>query len=140
MNLMFELTSATWWRAASARALRTAISVLIPLIASTTILGVDWALVGSAFALAIIGSYVTSLAGLKELTTEGVSRLRAIVVRVVKQFAQTLVGFIGASALLHEVDWSNALLIAATSAVVTLLQGVLTALPEEEVVLTNDTQ
>lgn len=139
MNIMFELTSASWWRAASARALRTAISALIPLIASTTLLGVDWALAGSAFALAIIGSYVTSLAGLKELTVEGVSRFRAVVVRVVKQFAQTLVGFIGASALLHEVDWKNALLIAATSAVVTLLQGVLTALPEEEVVLTIET-
>lgn len=138
MNPLYELTSASWWRAASVRALRTAVAVLIPLVASTTLLGVDWALAGSAFALAIIGSYVTSLAGLKELTTEGVSKLYALIIRIVKQFAQTLVGFIGASALLQEVDWGSALLISATSAVVTFLQGVLTSLPEEEAVLTSE--
>lgn len=138
MNPLYELTSASWWRAASVRALRTAVAVLIPLVASTTLLGVDWALAGSAFALAIIGSYVTSLAGLKELTTEGVSKLYALIIRIVKQFAQTLVGFIGASALLQEVDWGSALLISATSAVVTFLQGVLTTLPEEEAVLTSE--
>lgn len=133
MNIIYEIKSAAWWKAASWRALRTGISVLIPMLAATTIVELDWALAGSTIGLAVIASYLTSLAGLKEVVGETVPKWVALSVRAVKQFAQTAVGFIGASLLITEVDWKSLLALSGSAAVMTVLQGIFTILPETEV-------
>lgn len=137
MSVVYEIKSAAWWKAASWRALRTGISVLIPMLAATTLIELDWALAGSTIGLSIVASYLTSLAGLKELTAQTVPKWLAIAVRAIKQFAQTAVGFIGASLLITEVDWKSLALLSAGAAVTTVLQGVITVLPETEPVITD---
>lgn len=132
MSVVYEIRSASWWKAASWRALRTAVAVLIPLLAATTIFELDLVLAASTVGLSVVASYLTSLAGLKEVVGDTVPKWVAIGVRAIKQFAQTAVGFIGASLLVTEVDWLTLLSLSASAAVMTILQGVATALPEAD--------
>lgn len=133
-TVIYEITSASWWRAAGARALRTAVSVLLPffMAGATTILELDWLLVGSTVGLAVILSIGTSLAGLKEVTGDGVPKHIALGIRSLKTFAQTFISFIGAAALLQEVDWNAGFLLAVSATIVTILQGILLEVPEAE--------
>lgn len=132
-TLAYEITSATWWRAAGNRALRTAVSVLLPFLMAGSILEVDWLLAGSTVALSVVLSFVTSLAGLKEVSGDGVPKHVALGVRSLKTFAQTFVSFIGSSVLITEVDWQNGFVLAVSATVVTILQSTLLELPESEV-------
>lgn len=131
-SVIYEITSASWWKAAGARALRTAVSVAIPFFMAGELLNIDWILVASTVGLAVILSVVTSLAGLKEVTGETVPRHIALGIRAIKQFAQTLVSYIGAAVLVTDVDWKAGLFLALSSTIVTILQSLVLALPEAE--------
>jgi len=131
-RIVYELTSPSWWKAAGSRALRTAVAVLIPFLAASTLTEIDWRLVLSTVGLSVIASGLTSLVGLKELTGEGVPKLVAIGIRAIKTFAQTFLSYIGAAVLLSEVDWSANLLFALSATVVTIAQGFLVGVPEQE--------
>ena len=131
-NVMYEITSASWWRAAGARALRTAVTVLLPFFLAGSVLEVNWLLAGSTVGLAVILSIVTSLAGLKEVTGDGVPKHIALGIRSLKTFAQTFASFIGASILITDVDWQNGFVLAVSATVVTILQSALLELPEAE--------
>ena len=66
---MPNLTNKKWWTAATVRALKTAAQTAIASIGSVAILSaVDWRVVASATVLATILSYLTSIAGLPEVS------------------------------------------------------------------------
>jgi len=61
-----------WTKAATVRAIKTAAQTAIGAIGATTVFGeVDWRIVGGTVLLATITSFLTSLAGLPEVSTEG---------------------------------------------------------------------
>lgn len=61
----------TWIKAASIRALKTAAQTAVATIGSAAVISaVDWRVVLSASALAALLSYLTSLAGLPEVTED----------------------------------------------------------------------
>ena len=65
---MKTLKSKTWWKAAGVRAVKTMAQAAIATIgASTMITETNWAVVGSATAMAGILSLLTSLSGLPEV-------------------------------------------------------------------------
>lgn len=129
-SLQVELTSKDWWKAASMRALRTAVAVFVPFIVATTLVELDWLVIGSTVGLAVIASYLTSLAGIREVTHHTVPAGIAIAIRGIKTFAQTALSYIGTSVLFHEVNWSNILLLSASATIVSILQGTAFGAPE----------
>lgn len=65
---MSNLTCKQWWAAAGIRALKTAAQTAVATIGAAAVLSeVQWAMVGSAAALAAVLSLLTSLAGLPEV-------------------------------------------------------------------------
>ena len=68
---MKTLRNKKWWKAAGVRAIKTMAQAAIATIgASTMITETNWALVGSATAMAGILSILTSVAGLPEVDAE----------------------------------------------------------------------
>lgn len=68
---MKTLKSKAWWKAAGIRAVKTMAQAAIATIgASTMITETNWAVVGSATAMAGILSLLTSLSGLPEVDAE----------------------------------------------------------------------
>lgn len=60
-----------WIKAASMRALKTAAQTALATIGATTLVSeVDWIVVGSTVLLATVASYLTSIAGLPEVTED----------------------------------------------------------------------
>lgn len=60
-----------WFKAASVRAIKTAAQTAIGVIGATTVFNdVDWYVVGGTVLLATIISFLTSLAGLPEVSQE----------------------------------------------------------------------
>lgn len=60
-----------WWKAATIRAIKTAAQAAIGAIGAATVFSeVDWRVVGGTVLLAVIMSYLTSLAGLPEVKEE----------------------------------------------------------------------
>lgn len=128
-----ELTSKSWWKASTLRAVYTAISVFLPFFGTDILITeVNWTVAASTVGLAVVVSFLTSLAGLKEVEGGSVPKSLALAVRAIKQFAQTLVAYVGATLLITDIDWGNALTFSLTSAIVSLLRGALTHLPEQE--------
>ena len=65
------VTSKKWWKCAGIRALKTVAQTAIATIGTTALLTeVDWLVVLSASALAGILSFLTSVAGLPEVTAD----------------------------------------------------------------------
>ena len=64
--------------------------------------------------------------------------LLAALIRAVRTFAQTFVGFIAVGAALEEVQWLRALSVSGAAFVLSILTSLATGLPEaEDVVLTE---
>lgn len=60
-----------WFKAASVRAIKTAAQTAIGVIGATTVFNeVDWYVVGGTVLLSTIISFLTSLAGLPEVTSQ----------------------------------------------------------------------
>lgn len=126
---MSNITDKTWWRAALARAFRTAAVVAIPYVPVTMSVSDYWIL-ASAFGMGFILSILTSLAGIAEVGGGEVPWWYAAVSRVVKTVAQALVTAVGSATLFSEVDWSVIPALVVSSAVGSLLLAVVRQLPE----------
>ena len=58
--------------------------------------------------------------------------LKAALIRAVRTFAQTFVGFIAVGAALEEVQWLRALSVSGAASVLSILTSIATGLPEVE--------
>lgn len=58
--------------------------------------------------------------------------LKAALIRAVRTFAQTFVGFIAVGAALSEVEWLRALSVSGAACVLSILTSLATGLPEVE--------
>ena len=126
MKITSELTSTTWWKDASRRALYTVIAVALPYFGASLLVDVPWTVIGSVAGLAAITSLVTSLAGLP--ARADVPWWLSALERTLKTFFQGLTaGLVGAS-LLSDVAWTSVLQAAVLSALVSLLRFILATL------------
>lgn len=126
-----RVLTAAFWQAAGARALRTVLVALLPFLAP--LVGGDWTAVGQAglaVALAAVLSLVTSLASLPELGDGARSRWVALLDRSARTFGQTLAASIGSALVWSDVDWTLAVVQAATAAITTAILAVVEQLPE----------
>ena len=134
MSISSDLTSSSWWKAAGIRVVYTVLAIVVAYLLPGLEGGfasIQWVFVGSAAAMGAILSLLTSLAGLPETVGKNVAWWLAALERVSKTFAQALLATIGASALLHEVDWSMALQTAGLAALVSLFRLILATLSVE---------
>lgn len=120
-----------WLRLAGARALRTALVTLVPLL-PFLLAGDDVGATLSTIAMAGVLSLVTSLAGLPENTGRHVTWWYATAVRAVKTFGQVLAAQLAVAVILTDVDWAVALWSAFGSACGTVLLAAIARLPEVE--------
>lgn len=126
-----SLTSATWWKAAGIRALRTAILVAVTYVPASLTDSVPYIVLGSAAVVAGILSLVTSLAGIGEVTGIAEPWYFSLLSRIVKTIAQALAaGVLTNIVFLSDIDWSAVLATTVTAGIGSLLLGVLSRLPE----------
>ncbi len=118
-----------WLKAAGARALRTALVTLLPLLPMLMV-GVDVDRTISTVLMAAIASLITSLAGLRELQGRRVRWWQATAVRAAKTFGQVLAANIGTALLVTDVPWAAVVWSAFGAAAGTVLLAVIAVLPE----------
>lgn len=129
---MSKLRSATWWKAAANRAMRTALVIAIPYVPVTFVGDVPYVTIASAAALGGILSLLTSLTGIAEVDGTTEPWYYAILSRVVKTVAQAVIAGAGTAVLITDVDWSNIGQMALTAGFGSLLLAVLSQLPEAD--------
>ena len=120
-----------WLKAAGARALRTALVTLLPLLPMLMV-GVDVDRTISTVLMAAIASLITSLAGLRELQKRRVRWWQATAVRAAKTFGQVLAANIGTALLVTDVPWAAVVWSAFGAAAGTVLLAVIAVLPEAD--------
>lgn len=126
MNLFTRL----WWESAAARAANTAIAVLIPLVLVVLERDVELVTVASMVAVAVLGSFATSLAGIPEVTERAVPLWRAVLTRTAKTFGQSLGAVLVGVEVLNDVAWRDAWVVVGAAVLVTLLRTLKDYLPE----------
>lgn len=128
---MNQLTSKEWWKAASIRAIRSALVISIAYVPASLSAEVPYVTIALAAALGLIVSYLTSLTGLPEVAGVNEPWWKAVVERVVKSVAQGAIVGVGAAVLITDVDWSSVGTMALTAGFGSLLLAVLSSLPED---------
>lgn len=129
---MKKLASIIWWKAATVRALRTALVLAIPYVPVSYLGDVPYVTLASAAGLGVILSYLTSLAGIAEADGTTQPWYYAIASRVIRTVAQALIAGVGTAVLITEVDWNSLWALALTSGFGSLLLAVLSQLPEAD--------
>lgn len=127
-----------WWSAAGARALSTALAVLIPLAGVLIAGGVPVARATSMVAVVALVSLLTSLAGLPEVTGTTTAWWRAILVRCAKTLGQAGATALVGVELLEAVDWRAAYVVVGGAVAVTLIRTALAYLPETDQVIMGE--
>lgn len=124
-----------WINATLYRAARTFLGVFVSYVAvDGGLSNVDFRAAWSASLLATILAVGTAMVNLPEITGKGYAKWAAVLIRGVKQFAQTLIAMVPVGvAYLGEVDWSGVLNVAAGSALVSMILGTISILPETQV-------
>ena len=128
---MKNLTSSVWWKAASFRALRTALVLLAPYI-PTILYTADYAIVASVVGFGALSSLITSLFGIAESEGKTVVWWYALLERSIKTAAQALLTLFGTATMFSQVDWSAAPQLVGTAVLGTLLIAVMGFLPETD--------
>lgn len=130
MNLFLRVAW-VWLRVAGARALRTALVTLVPLLPLVW-QGQDVQRTVSVVVMAGVASLVTSLAGLPELDGTGRSWWSATLVRAGKTLGQVLAASITTAILITDVSWGSVLWSAFGAAAGTVLLAAIAVLPEAD--------
>lgn len=128
---MKNLTSGVWWKAVFFRMLRTAGVIVAPYI-PTILYTQDWLIVASVVGFAVLGSFLTSLAGLAESEGKTVVWYYALFERAIKTAAQAILTFIGTATMFQDVAWGDALPFVGTAVLGSLLIAVMGFLPETD--------
>lgn len=128
---MKNLTSSVWWKAASFRALRTALVLLAPYV-PTILYSADYAIVASVVFFGALTSLITSLFGIAESEGKTVPWWYALLERSVKTAAQALLTLFGTATMFQDVDWSAAPQLVGTAVLGTLLIAIMGFLPETD--------
>jgi hypothetical protein len=124
------LLSPVFWHTAGARALRTMLVAVLPLLAP--LVRGDQSAVGQAglaLGLAAVLSLATSLASLPETGT-GRTWWAAVLDRAGRTFGQVLAAALAAAAVWSDVDWPLVLTQAAVAALTSAILGIVEQLPE----------
>lgn len=128
---MNQLTSKEWWKAASIRAVRSALVISIAYVPASLSAEVPYITIALAAALGLIVSFLTSLTGLPEVAGVNEPWWKAVIERVVKSIAQGAIVGVGAAVLITDVDWSQVGTMALTAGFGSLLLAVIASLPED---------
>ncbi len=123
------ILSAVWWKAATMRALRTALVIASPYV-PTILYDGNYALVGSAALLGALTSFLTSLFNIPETDPKTVSWYWALAERVIKTAAQSLVTLIGTTYFFQDVNWTEAPQLVGTAVLGSLLLAFMKGMPE----------
>ena len=125
--------SGAWWRAASVRALRTALIVATAYTPAVYTEVAPWLMLLSAAVIAGALSFLTSLAGLAEVNHVNVPWPIAVAIRVIKTVAQALTSGVLANVIfIQDIRWDLVLATTIASGFGSLLLGALKTLPETE--------
>lgn len=127
-----NLFTPAWWESAGARAANTALAALTPLVLLLWSGEAAIWYVVSVTGVAVLGSFVTSLAGLPEVTGRTVPLWKAVLSRSAKTFGQTLAGSLVGVVVLTDVDWTAVIVTVGGAVTVTLLRTLKDWLPEQE--------
>lgn len=130
MVLGNPLTSWIWWRAALIRGVRTAVLLAVPYVPASYTGAVPYLTIGSSAALGFVLSLLTSLVSLPEANGKAQPWWYAVLNRVVRTIAQSVVAGIGSAVLIQDVHWLLILQTAGTAAFGSILLSVLSELPE----------
>lgn len=138
-NAEIETETVSWFKAASIRAGKTAITVAIPFFGAVAAFNaINWPTFGGTVLLAFVLSYVTSaITGLPEVVGKVVPVWLALIERTLKTFAQSVLAGIGSTLLFQDVHWSIVLQASILAAIGSLLTGVVGNLPETPLLATG---
>lgn len=125
------LFSPAWWEAVGARAANTALAVLLPLVALLIAGKLSPLSALSMVAVAVLGVVATSLANLPEVVGKTVPLWRAVLVRTLKTFGQSLAATLVGVEVIEAIDWRDAGVVIASATLYTLLRTLKDYLPEE---------
>lgn len=129
MQLTFVNTKA-WWLAAGTRAARTALTMAVSYVLVGGVSQIQWLAVSSAAAFGVVTSFLTSLFNLPEMDST-TSKWEALVSRVLKTFAQSVLAMIPTTAVfLGDVNWVKVVDTSASAALGSLILGLVSVLPE----------
>ena len=128
---MNHLMTKEWWKAASIRAVRSALVISIAYVPASLSAEVPYITIALAAGLGLIVSFLTSLTGLPEVSGVNEPWWKAVIERVVKSIAQGAIVGVGAAVLITDVDWSSVGTMALTAGFGSLLLAVLSSLPED---------
>lgn len=132
-----QILTGDWWKAALARAGRTAAVVAVPYV-PITLGGQEYLLLLSAAGMGAILSLLTSLAGLAEVQGTEQPWYFSLLSRVTKTVAQALITAFGTAALFTDVSWETvpALVVSAAvgSALLFFTKGAPEAIAPTEVI------
>lgn len=121
----------TWIKAAFIRAARTVAESAVSTLTTCVVLSeVNWILLASSSAIAGLGSLLTSLVGLPEVNEITKSKWVAIAIRTIKTVAQHALALISSAIFISDVDWTMLLSSSVLAALITILMGLSTGLPE----------
>lgn len=134
MSTNLSITSPSWWKAAFFRALRTALVVAVPFFGATQFTDIPLLAAVSTTGFAFVASFLTSLAGIPEANGSATPFWVAIITRIGKTFAQSLVAGFGTAVLFESVDWPLVLQGAGIAAAGSLFIALLNKLPEVPVI------
>jgi len=124
------LTSASWWKAAGFRALRTFLVVITPFVPSISADVSAIVPAASVAGFAAVLSLVTSMGGIPEATGAARSFWAATVDRVLKSVAQALAASMVGAAVFTDLDWTSVAPVAVAAGLGSLLLTFISRLPE----------
>lgn len=138
-NTELEKASVSWLKAATLRAVKTAVTVAIPFFGAVAAFdAINWLTFGGTVLLAFLLSYATSgITGLPEVTGKTVPVWVALLERALKTFLQSVVAGVGSTLIFQDVNWTVVLQASVIAAIGSFLAGLVTDLPETPIIATG---
>lgn len=124
--------SPQWWIAAGQRAAYTALAAVLPIAAQFVTGEVPFKFMYGVVLASMLLSFLTSLARLPEITGASGPVVWVVINRVARTVGQVGLASLGGLALIQDVDWGTFAQTVGGAALVTLVRGFMTYLPESD--------